>query len=213
MKDFPNLKGEMFVIGLTGGIGTGKTQVSGFLESLGAAIINADLVGHETYQPGTEGWSEVVGAFGEGVLAPTGEVDRKKLGTVVFNDEGSLKRLNAIIHPRIRETVKERIKGLGKEAREVVVVEAALLLEAKWTGLVDEVWVTTSPKDQVALRLKSRNNMDEEAVRARIRSQMSQADRVAHADVVVDNNGSLAELRDKVRQLWNSRVLARKDQR
>ena len=203
----------MFVIGLTGGIGTGKTQVSGFLESLGAAIINADLVGHETYQPGTEGWSEVVGAFGEGVLAPTGEVDRKKLGTVVFNDEGSLKRLNAIIHPRIRETVKERIKGLGKEAREVVVVEAALLLEAKWTGLVDEVWVTTSPKDQVALRLKSRNNMDEEAVRARIRSQMSQADRVAHADVVVDNNGSLAELRDKVRQLWNSRVLARKDQR
>lgn len=201
----------MLVIGLTGGIGTGKTQVSKVLEELGAAIINADLLGHEVYQPHTEAWEEVVKAFGEGVLTASGEVDRKKLGAIVFSDTDALGRLNAITHPRIYEKIHGRLERLREKGREVVVVEAALLLEAGWTSLVDEVWVTASPESQVVQRLQSRHNLNEEAIRARIRSQMPQAERLQRADVVVDNGGGLAELRGRVRQLWNSRVPARKE--
>ena len=144
----------MFVIGLTGGIGTGKTQALRFLEERGAAVVNADILGHEAYEPNTKAWQEVVNSFGEEVLAPTGEVDRKKLGKIVFNDAEALGRLNAIMRPRIHEMVAERIGKLGEEGRGVVVVEAALLLEANWTPLVDEVWVTAAPEEQVLQRLR-----------------------------------------------------------
>ena len=123
----------MYVIGVTGGIGTGKTEVSKILECLGADVINADLVGHEAYEPDTEGWREVVEAFGEGILTAGGEVDRKKLGAIVFNNPGDLERLNAIMHPRIYRMIEERIETLGRGGRDIVVVEAALLLEANWT--------------------------------------------------------------------------------
>ena len=201
----------MFVIGLTGGIGTGKTQVSRILEEIGAEVVSADLVGHEAYRPHTEAWREVVRAFGEQVLTPSGEVDRKKLGVIVFNDSEALKRLNAIMHPRLYKMLEERIKELCGKGRDVVVVEAALFLEANWAPLVNEVWVTVSPEDEVVRRLQARDQTDEEAVRARIRSQMPQADRARCADVVIENNGSLAELRDRIQGLWNSRVLARKE--
>ena len=196
----------MRVIGLTGGIGTGKTQVSDVLEELGARVINADRLGHEAYSPNTETWHEVVATFGEDVLAPTGEVDRKKLGAIVFNDPHALSRLNAIVHPRIYAMVEERIAELGRNGEDgVVVVEAALLVEANWTALTDEVWVTTSSEDEVIRRLQARNNLDEQAIRDRIDSQMPQSERAKHADVIVCNSGSLAELRDQVRQLWRSR--------
>ena len=201
----------MFVIGLTGGIGTGKTQVSNMLEELGAAIINADLLGHEAYRPHTEAWQEVVEAFGKNILAPQGEVDRQKLGAIVFSDPEALSRLNSIMHPRIYRMVEERIAGSEKNGRDVVVVEAALLVEAGWTPLVSEVWVTISSEDRVILRVKGRADLDEEAIRARLRSQMPQSERMNHADAVIDNNGSLENLRDQVRQLWNSRVLAHKE--
>jgi dephospho-CoA kinase len=196
----------MFVIGLTGGIGSGKTQASRFLEEQGAAVINADILGHEAYEPNTKAWQEVVNSFGEEVLAPTGEVDRKKLGKIVFNDAEALGRLNAIMRPRIHEMVAERIGKLGEEGRGVVVVEAALLLEANWTPLVDEVWVTAAPEEQVLQRLRIREGMDEKAIRARIRSQMPQAERIQHAHVVLDNSGSLGELRAQVQKLWESHV-------
>lgn len=203
----------MLVIGLTGGIGTGKTQVSQILEGLGATIINADLLGHEAYLPQTETWKEVVAAFGEDILAESGEIDRRKLGGVVFSDPEALKQLNAIMHPRMYTMIEERIKGLQETGHETILVEAAVLIEANWTPLMDEVWVTTSPEDQVVERLKGRNNMGEEAVRARISSQMSQEDRSKHADVVIENGGGMAELNDKIQELWKSRVLAHKENR
>ena len=199
----------MFVIGLTGGIGTGKTEVSNILRDHGAVIINADLVGHDAYKPDTPGWRAVVEAFGEAILAPTGEVDRKKLGPIVFNDPESMKRLNAIMHPRIFEMIAERIAKLSGEGSDVVVVEAALLIEANWTSLADEVWVSTSPQDEVVQRLQNRNMMDEQAIRARIDAQMPQQERINYADVVIDNRGSFAELRRQVDNLWDSRVSAR----
>ena len=199
----------MFVIGLTGGIGTGKTEVSNILRDHGAVIINADLVGHDAYKPDTPGWRAVVEAFGEAILAPTGEVDRKKLGPIVFNDPESMKRLNAIMHPRIFEMIAERIAKLSGEGSDGVVVEAALLIEANWTSLADEVWVSTSPQDEVVQRLQNRNMMDEQAIRARIDAQMPQQERINYADVVIDNRGSFAELRRQVDNLWDSRVSAR----
>ena len=203
----------MVVIGLTGGIGTGKTQVSTILEYLGAEIINADLLGHEAYRPQTETWRRIVETFGEGVLAESGEVDRKKLGATVFSGPEALGRLNAIMHPRIYQMIEERLEGLKDEGRQVVVVEAALFVEANWTPLADELWITTASEEQVIERLKARTNLDEEAIRARIRSQMPQEERLRHADVVIENDGSLGDLEDRVHHLWNSRVKVGKESR
>ena len=147
----------MFVIGLTGGIGTGKTQVSRVLGELGAKVINADLLGHEAYRPNTQGWKEIIDTFGEGILALSGEVDRKALGAIVFGDAAALQRLNAIVHPRIYAMVQERIDGLAAKGHEVAVVEAALLVEAGWTDIADEVWVTTSCESAVVDRLRARD--------------------------------------------------------
>jgi len=199
----------VFVIGLTGGIGTGKTLVSNILEELGAAIVNADLLGHEVYKPDTEGWQEVVESFGDGVLTPDREVDRRKLGAIVFSDPDAMSRLNAITHPKIYRMVEERVKELDDQGIKVAVVEAALLIEAGWTPVANEIWVTTSFEEKVIERLKSRNNLDEDAIRARIRSQMTQDERVTYADVVIDNNESLEELGKQIQQLWNNRVLTR----
>ena len=201
---------DMLVIGLTGGIGTGKTAVSKVLRELGAEVIDADSIGHETYRRGSAGWDEVVEAFGEGVLAPDGEVDRGKLGAIVFADEVALARLNAIVHPRVRSTVEDRIRELRERGAKAVVVEAPLLLETGWIAPFDEVWVTTAPDAHVAERLHSRSNLDARAVEARVRAQMPQADRVAHADVMIDNSGSPEELSDRVRALWRQRGRKRK---
>lgn len=199
----------MFVIGLTGGIGTGKTHVSRLLEDLGAAVVNADLLGHEVYTPHSEGWHAVVNAFGDRVVAENGEIDRRALGGIVFSDEESLQRLNAIMHPRIYALAEQRLNALSLEGEKTAVLEAALLIEAKWTPLVNEVWVTVSPEADVISRLQQRNNLDEDAARSRIYSQMPQAERVEHADVVIENNGTLEDLSSEVQNLWNRRVLTR----
>lgn len=199
----------MFIIGLTGGIGTGKTQVAELLEELGAAVVNADLLGHEIYKPHTEGWREVVAAFGERVVGPDGEIDRRALGSIVFSDEDALRRLNAITHPRIYALAAERLDALKRQGAGAAVLEAALLIEAQWTGLVNEVWVITSPEADVIERLRERNGMDADTARARIRSQMPQSERAECADAVLENSGSLEDLDADVRKLWNSRVLTR----
>ena len=192
----------MFVIGLTGGIGTGKTQVSDILASLGAAVINADQVGHEAYLPNTRTWQDIVDAFGRGVLSESGEIDRKKLGGIVFSDPDDLERLNAITHPRIFEMIQDRIRDLDREGASVVVVEAALLIEANWTSLADQVWVVTSEEEDVVAHLVARNQLTEESIKARIASQMPQAERVKHAGVIISNHGDLGQLRSRVQAAW-----------
>ena len=196
---------DMLVIGLTGGIGTGKSLVSRMLQEHGATIIDADLVGHEAYTPHTETWQVVVDTFGD-VLAEDDQIDRRKLGAIVFSDPKQLEKLNAIMHPRMYKMIEERIQGHQAGGAETIVVEAAILIEAKWTPLVDEVWVTTAPENQVIDRIKGRNNMGEDAARARINSQMSSEERVRHANVSIANDGSMDQLRDTVDGLWDSRV-------
>jgi dephospho-CoA kinase len=194
----------MFVIGLTGGIGTGKTQVSQTLQTLGATVINADLVGHEAYLPHTETWRAMVSAFGPDIIDTEDQIDRRKLGGIVFSDPEQLEQLNSIVHPRIYAMISDRIGELGKDGAEVVVVEAALLIEARWTPLADEVWVVTAPKEQVLERLTTRGMSTDQAL-SRISSQMPQDERVSHADVVISNDSGIDELASSVSEKWISR--------
>ena len=198
----------MLVIGLTGGIGTGKSEVTRLLGSLGAVVINADQVGHEAYKPDSESWKEVVKAFGEAILRPNREIDRQKLGAIVFGDPDQLAKLNRIMHPRMARIVSEQLESLRVQGAKVVVVEAALLFEAGWDSLVDEVWATDSPVEAVIERLQARNGMSAEEVLKRIDSQMHNSERLSRAHVIVDNGGNVADLESTVDRLWKTRVTA-----
>ena len=199
----------MLVIGLTGSIGTGKSEAARRLEALGASVISADQVGHEAYTPNTEAWEQVVAAFGDGILQEDGEIDRRKLGALVFSDAGQLAKLNQIMHPRMARMVADKIEVLRSQGVGVVVVEAALLFEAGWDSLVEEVWVTDSPDQVVIERLNKRNGLSEEEARKRISSQMDRTERLEKADFVIDNSGDMAGLESAIKELWNSRVIRR----
>ena len=199
----------MIVIGLTGGIGTGKSEVARIFQELGAVLINADQIGHQAYNPHSEIWQEVVKAFGEEILQPSGEIDRKKLGSIVFADPDQLTRLNQIMHPRMARMVARQIQELGEQGADVVVVEAALLVEAGWDSLVGEVWSTESPEDLVIKRLQSRSGLSQEEAKKRIDSQMSAEERKSRSQVVVDNSGDLVDLERVVRSIWDQRVKAK----
>jgi dephospho-CoA kinase len=199
----------MLVIGLTGSIGTGKSEVARLLQALGAVIINADQVGHNAYKPDSDSWREVVQAFGEEILQSNREIDRGKLGAVVFADPEQLARLNKIMHPRMARMVAEELERLRSQDSGVAVVEAALLYEAGWDSLVDEVWATDSPLELVIQRLQARNGMSAEEVLKRIESQMDRSERLARAQVVVDNSGDKTALEKTVHRLWDCRVKGR----
>ncbi|MFC1992599.1 dephospho-CoA kinase [Chloroflexota bacterium] len=192
----------MKVIGLTGGISSGKSTVSRLLAKRGAVIIDADKVGHEAFKPDTKPWREAVAAFGQQILTPGGEIDRDKLGKTVFESPRSLSLLNQIMHPLMYEMVKVQLEDYRRQGVGVVVLEAPLLVEAGWTSLVDEVWVAVAPETAVLKRLEERSGLYESKALARIRSQLSSEERVKHADVVVDTDCSLQELEVKVEKLW-----------
>ena len=192
----------MKVIGLTGGIGSGKSTVSGFLAELGAVIIDADRVGHKALKSDKDIRYAVEAAFGGEILTPEGDIDRKKLGDIVFGDLSCLSRLNQIMHHRMYGMVKAELEGYRKQGVGVVVLEAPLLIEADWTSLVDEVWVTMAAESTVLKRLKEKLGLSERESLARIRCQLPSKERVKHADVVIDTDCSLDELKAKVRELW-----------
>jgi dephospho-CoA kinase len=196
----------MLVIGLTGSIGTGKSEAARQLEMLGASIISADQVGHEAYTPNTEAWEQVVAAFGDDILQGDKEIDRRKLGAIVFSDSSQLDKLNAIMHPRMARMVSDKIEVLRGQGVKVVVVEAALLFEAGWDTLVEEVWVTDSSEDIVVGRLKERNGLSEEEAKKRINSQMDRAERIERSDFVIDNSSDMAGLESAIKELWDRRV-------
>jgi dephospho-CoA kinase len=195
----------MLVIGLTGNFGTGKTTVSQMLAKLGATIIDADKLGHELLQPGTETYGEIMAAFGKSILKPNGEIDRKKLGKLVFADTASLNRLNQIIHPHIRETIERKIEEYRQADTRIVVLEAALLIEGGGLmSLVDQLWVTTAPEASIVRRLKSQRGLKEEQILARLQAQLPQEEKAKQADVVINTDCSLDELRTIVTELWHN---------
>ena len=199
----------MLTIGLTGGIGAGKSVVADLLRQNGAVVIDADRLGHEAYSPHSAAWNAVVAAFGRDILTPEEEIDRRKLGAIVFADAAQLERLNAIMHPIMAEMVAQRQNDLRAQGVPVVVVEAAVLFEAGWDALVDEVWSAHSPTAAVVARLQQRNGLTEAEALKRINSQMPAAERNRRSDVVVQNAGDLDTLRRTVAALWDARVKGR----
>jgi dephospho-CoA kinase len=196
-------------IGLTGGIGSGKSTAAKILAELGAPAIDADKVGHEIYQPGTPAYGELIDAFGEGILAPDRTIDRRKLGPIVFADPAALKRLNAIVHPKMFARMGEMVAAMrrGGEARPIV-IEAAILIEANWQPLFDEIWLVTAARERVIERVERDRGLKPEQTEARIRAQLSDEERRKYATSVIRNDGSLEELRTAVTRLWQD-ALAR----
>ena len=196
----------MKVIGLTGGIGVGKSSVVSLLQSLGAHIIEADQVGHQVYRPGTEGWQRVVVLFGPDILDANKEVDRKRLGELVFPDPDAIASLNAAVHPLISEEIQARLKALEGDGAAVAVVEAAVLLEAEWDAMVDEVWVVSAPEERTIERIQLQRGLTEAQVRQRMKAQSPAERKLQRADVVIDNGADTEALRRRVESLWRERL-------
>ena len=192
----------MYIIGLTGGIGSGKSTVAKVLEGQGATVLSADIIGHEVYSPGRPAWQEIVNEFGREVVADDGTIDRKKLGAIVFSDPKYLAALNSITHPRMKGMMRERLAALAREGVEIAVLEAALLFEAKWDDLADEVWVTALAPEIAARRTSERSGLPEDQVLERIKSQMSNEDRTRNAHVVIDTDCDLDGTRQQALDAW-----------
>ncbi len=191
-------------IGLTGNIATGKSTVGRMLVDLGAELIDADKVAHEVMEPGGAAYDAVVDAFGEEILAPGGAIDRRKLGARVFSDPDALAHLEALVHPPTIQAVQARIAASNAP---VVIVEAIKLLESGMAEEYDAIWVTTcSEEEQVRRLVQGRGLSREEALR-RIHAQPPQAEKIAHADVVIDTDGTLEQTREEVRLAWQAGLL------
>ena len=196
-------------IGLTGGIGSGKSTAAKILAELGAPAIDADKVGHEIYQPGTPAYRELIAAFGEGILASDRTIDRRKLGPIVFADPAALKRLNAIVHPKMFARMGEMVAAMRRDGEtRPIVVEAAILIEANWQPLFDEIWLVTASRERVIERVERDRGLKPEQTEARIRAQLSDEERRKYATSVIRNDGTLEELRAAVTRLWQD-ALAR----
>lgn len=194
----------MLRVGLTGGIAAGKSEVSRRLAERGAVIVDADVLAREAVAPGSDGLAEVVEAFGEGVLAPDGTLDRAALGAIVFADPSRRDMLNAIIHPRVRARAAQLAgDAVAADPHAVVVQDIPLLVETGQAGAFDVVVVVDAPDDVRLARLLARNGMDEAEARSRMSAQATREQRLAAADHVVANTGSLPELRAAVDRLWD----------
>ena len=191
---------KILSVGLTGGIASGKSAVSTRLAEHGAMIIDADLLAREALEPGTPGLEEVVEAFGHGVLTDSGALDREALGRIVFADEGARERLNAIVHPRVRDA-RNALRAQAPEGA-VVVEDIPLLVETGQADRFDVVVVVAAPPEQRLHRMVRDRNTTPEDAQARIDAQTSEAERAAVADVVLENSGTLEELHAQVDELY-----------
>jgi dephospho-CoA kinase len=192
-------------IGLTGGIGSGKSLVARIFEDLGAAVVDADLIAREVLTPGSPAFDDVVRAFGPGVVRPDGTLDRKALGARVFGDAAARQRLNALTHPHIRRRMNDLAAQLAARPDvEVIVLDIPLLLETTDGRDLDGIVVVDADEDVRRRRLVARDGLSEEDARRRIASQMPLADKVARADWVIDNNGPPDATREQVRAVWET---------
>ncbi|MEV0592242.1 dephospho-CoA kinase [Nonomuraea cavernae] len=191
----------MLMIGLTGGIGSGKSEVSKRLADRGAVVIDADRIAREVVEPGTPGLARVVAAFGTEVLRPDGSLNREKLGTIVFADPDKLASLNAIVHPLVGERVAELQARTADDA--IVVYDVPLLAENGLAPMYDVVVVVDASDETRLARLAEHRGMAEHDAKARIAAQAGREDRLKIADIVIDNDGSLDALDARVDEVWD----------
>jgi dephospho-CoA kinase len=191
------------LVGLIGGIGSGKSVVAGFLAELGAKVIEADKLGHDALrQPDIK--EQVVERWGEDILNARGEVDRKKVGAIVFGDASEREALERIVHPLIERRIREEIdKGRQDENVNLVVLDAAILLEAGWGQNCDMVVFVDAPREERLKRLAQQRGWSTEEVEAREKAQLSLETKKARADLILDNSGTPAQTRERVEQLFN----------
>lgn len=184
----------MKIIGITGGIGCGKSTVLAWIkENHQAAILETDRIAHELMEPGKRAYTDIVRAFGEGILAPDGRIDRKALGGIVFSDEEQLKLLNSLTHPAVKAYVRERISEEEKKETELVVVESALLLEDHYDAICDEIWYIYTSEPNRRERLKSSRGLTDEKITEILGSQSSEQFYLDGSDRVIHNDGDFAE--------------------
>ncbi|MEI4829568.1 dephospho-CoA kinase [Bacillus sp. FJAT-53711] len=194
------------VIGLTGGIASGKSTVSQMFQGFHVPVIDADVIAREVVEPGKEAYNEIVAAFGKEVLGENGELDRPKLGSIVFHNEEKLLLLNGIVHPAVREEMNAQKDMYIREKAQAVVLDIPLLFESKLTGLVDEILLVYVDSETQLTRLMERNNFTEEEAKARIASQMPLEDKITLADKVINNNGTMEETKAQLSRIlkeWN----------
>jgi phosphopantetheine adenylyltransferase/dephospho-CoA kinase len=191
-----------YVIGLSGGIASGKTAISKIIERLGATIIDCDLLGHLAYAPGKKAYNQIIESFGKEVVASDGTINRKALGPIVFADKDKLDELNRIVWPEIMNLVKEKINIYGSQGVQVCVVEAAVLLEADWESAVDEIWVSIVPESEALNRVLSRDGINKQQATNRVRAQISNEKRVSHAHVVFSSLWEPEYTQKQVERAW-----------
>lgn len=191
------------MIGLTGGIGSGKSTVAELLAERGAHVIDADRVAHEVYAPGTLGFERIVERFGDDIVGDDGAIDRARLGALVFRDPAALADLNGIVHPLVRAEVALRISEIvAEDPGAIVVIEAALMTETGWSGGAGRLWAVIADPDVVQDRLVTMREMEPDEVRRRMAAQADNAMRRRSATRVIENNGSLLDLEGEVQAAW-----------
>ena len=192
------------IIGLTGGIASGKSTAAKYLGEKGASVIDADKLGHRAYEPDTDAFDKVVSSFGQEVVGADGQIDRKVLGSKVFGNPEALDRLTGIIWPEIGRLVLTQFEvARGEQPDAPIVLEAAVMLEAGWEPMVDEVWVVIVDPDTAVKRAISRDGVEEEAIRKRIASQLTNEERRAKADIVIDNSSDETALLTQLKTQWD----------
>ena len=197
----------MVVIGVTGGVGTGKSTVAKMFRDLGAVVLDADAIAHQVMEPKRLAWRKIVSAFGDGILNEDGTVNRRRLAAVVFQDPEQRRRLEAIIHPQVLRTMKQAMHRLRRQrGPAAAVLDVPLLLEAGAKELVDTLVVVTAPPEIQRERLRQAHGWSAEEIEARAGAQWELAAKVALADHIVDNSDGLETTRTQVRRVWNSLV-------
>ncbi len=197
----------MLTIGLTGGIGSGKSTAAKILAEFGAPIIDADKVAHTTYAPGGAAYDGVIAAFGNEIVAVDRTIDRKKLGAIVFENPERLNKLTSIVWPATFKRIRAELDGLRASGEKMpVVVEAAILIEANWQPLCDEIWLVRASRQAVIERIERQRGLKPAETEARIRAQLSDDERAKHASLVIDNDGSLDALRGVLKRVWSDAI-------
>ena len=194
----------MFVIGLTGGIGTGKTEVTHVLRELGAVVIESDKVAHLSYRPGTDAYEDIIDQFGREILDESGVIDRAKLGGLVFAVTELRIHLEMIVWPAARSWIEERLTQEKGRGTKIVVIEVPKLFEAGWDDLADAVWTIEAPSDLIAQRVNIRSNLGETEKNARVKAQITSVERAERADLLIENTAKLADLREQITNLWQA---------
>ncbi len=192
---------DVYLIGITGNIATGKSTIDGMLAAKGAHVLDADRVVHELQRKGLPTWQRIVERFGREILGADGELDRAKLGQMVFADADALRDLELIVHPAVRDEERRRI--LEAPAGTVLVVDAIKLFESGMADSCDTVWAITAPAEQQLERLRRQRSMADEVAWQRIRAQPPQEEKTAMADVIIDNGGSLEAAQRQVDDAWD----------